>query len=712
VNGMTALADSVQDCEDFTPYHNNLKEIVKANDDFVVWDGEGANAPYRKGKRHNYILFGCFNGTEHASITGERLRLSQCLEFIIEQELKNPGANHVSFYFDYDVNMILNALPVERLQRLRTSPNSFIEVTAGGQRYGIQHIPHKWLQITKYLPGYHRGNRHNRRNRSGGGTTITVRIQDMAGFFQCSLLKALDEYLTDHPYYKENIDTVIQGKESRHEFTFSDIEGITSYWERENVLFHALASKLRDMLYSVGLHIKEWHGPGALANYVYEREGILSHKSDCGEDVYRASRFGYAGGRFELFRPGRHRNVYGIDKRSAYPAGIEKLPSLANGEWRWRNIEDEHPIAEFGIYHIRLSGPQVTVIPSPLFHRDKNNIISFSWNTDGWYWTPEIQQTIETIGVHGEELGAHLEFFGGWEWVPHTPNYPFGFVRNMFNQRKGLKEIGDGSQKALKLALNSLYGKMAQRAGWKLRGGPPKWHQLEWAGWVTSYTRAQLYSVIRKIPFSELIAVETDGIYTTMNPKDLNIPIGDELGEWEVTEYDELIYLQSGVYTMRQGDKWTSKYRGLDHDSISTKAIIDHSKLLVANQEWPPLIGTTTRFVGYTAALHREEQNRGPTKAHHCKWETAPKEISIGLAGKRRHVPSLCEACELGMNAYEMPHDLAIQSRSIYDIRSQMHDIPWIDQKDNKDAEISGESFKGIEWREDEDEERGLLRVS
>ena len=220
---------------------------------------------------------------------------------------------------------------------------------------------------------------------------------------------------------------------------------------------------------------------------------------------------------------------------------------------------------------------------------------------------------------------------------------------------------------------------MAQRAGWERTGSAPMWHQLEWAGWVTSYTRAMLYEVLSKIPWEHLIAVETDGIYTTMNPAELGISDSKQLGGWEVTKYQELIYLQSGVYAYKQDGKWGSKYRGLDKDSLSTEDIVKHAQLLRPNEDWPPLKGRTTRFVGYRAALFREDQNRGPMKVHHAVWETDDKEISCGMVGKRRHIPKLCDACRAGKTAYDMPHDLTVNSRSLLVSHSYRHDIPWID---------------------------------
>jgi len=95
---------------------------------------------------------------------------------------------------------------------------------------------------------------------------------------------------------------------------------------------------------------------------------------------------------------------------------------------------------------------------------------------------------------------------------------------------------GNPAQVALKLCMNSMYGKLAQRIGWDpINRRLPPWHQLEWAGWVTSYTRAKLFNMLRRIPFKHLIAVETDGIYTTMNPARLGIEHSETLGGWEIT---------------------------------------------------------------------------------------------------------------------------------------------------------------------------------
>ncbi|HEY6019179.1 MAG TPA: hypothetical protein VIY48_04545, partial [Candidatus Paceibacterota bacterium] len=133
--------------------------------------------------------------------------------------------------------------------------------------------------------------------------------------------------------------------------------------------------------------------------------------------------------------------------------------------------------------------------------------------------------------------------------------------------------------------------------------------------------------------------------------------------------------------------------RGLDNGTLSAEFMADYLRTLgpnpTADSPWDAITGPTTRFVGYKHALWREEQGMGPMKAHHCVWETTPREISPGEHGKRQHAPKLCAACRAGKNAYDMPHDLVITSKAIGDPMSEMHSIPW-ENKDNGDA---------AEWR-------------
>src|SRR5690606_8827472 len=121
-------------------------------------------------------------------------------------------------------------------------------------------------------------------------------------------------------------------------------------------------------------------------------------------------------------------------------------------------------------------------------------------------------------------------------------------------------------------------GKLAQRVGWDEKNRrPPRSHCLPLAGWITSHCRAALYRVMVQIPPDKLIAVETDGLYTTIPPEKLRMTVGDGLGEWGYKAFEEMLYLQSGVYHRKSNGEWLSpKARGLDSASVSGEIIEEY----------------------------------------------------------------------------------------------------------------------------------------
>jgi len=210
----------------------------------------------------------------------------------------------------------------------------------------------------------------------------------------------------------------------------------------------------------------------------------------------------------------------------------------------------------------------------------------------------------------------------GWELVGQCECSPFWFVEGLYNKRAALKKAGDGAHVGLKLGLNSMYGKLAQQIGWD--PGPPlklpPYHSLEWAGWVTSHCRAQVYRAAMSAP-DDIIAFETDAVFAR-TPLDLSI--GERLGEWEATEYSSLTYLKSGMYfgTKTNGTE-VEKMRGVNKGSITRQQMID-----ALQNDDDVLHAEQTRFITLGQALHQDFSKW-------TNWITAPREIKIALNGKR-----------------------------------------------------------------------------
>lgn len=603
---------------------------------FIAWDGEGITFP--GSPVQSYVLFG---NSEGDSIRSTDLSSVECFELLLRAELKCPEAIHVGFSMQYDFNMMFKDLPRPVLNRIYKTHK------AKWNGYRIEYFPGKWLTISK------RG-------------LATIRLFDVFGFFQSSFVKAVAEFLgTDDPEYQR----VVNGKDARKSFTFDQLDSyIVPYWRAELRLLVRVMESLREDLHQADLHIQSWHGPGAVANTVFRTNRIQSCKGESPSEVNRAAQYAYAGGRFELFRAGHFPHpVYQYDICSAYPSIIAGLPTLNNPSWSQTSSLQR---GTFSIYRVRYqyngSVRQEWNVPHPLFYRDLHGHVSYPGMVETWVWEPEAALLDSSAIIEG--------------YVLHdTGDRPFTFVEEMYKRRRQWKDNGISAQRALKLALNSLYGKMAQRAGWSEGEPIPRWHQLEWAGYVTSATRAKLYGAISALADTPnaILAVETDAIFSSVPfpTSEPSLVIGKGLGEWEETTYDAITYLQSGVYWAEQNGKVIDKYRGFDKGTLPHEAAMAYltalDKAYASGRDLdsiPNLSGVTTRFIGMGLGLH--------TKAVWRSWETEPRALRFGGGGKRSHVWRLCPECQQGIPFSESLHSLAIITPGG---RSQPHSLPWME---------------------------------
>lgn len=618
------------------------------NRQFICWDGEGAKLG-GEGKPQNYILFGNCLGDY---ITGRDLTFKQIIDLIIKTEEANPDSWHVSFAFTYDVNQIVKHL--SRPQHIRLH-------STGELAYGSYYISWqrgKVFQVTK-------------RYKDGRKTTAT--IYDIFSFFASSFVKAVKQYLGSTP----ELEVVEAGKEKRMAFSsMSELDDlILPYWKTEITLMHKLVDALRERLYEADLFITKWHGPGALASYAMKKHGIKHHMQKTPPAVNRAAQHAYAGGRFELYKAGRYQGpIYSLDINSAYPHVISNLPSLQGAEWEHISHPTSMDLSYTGLF--RVKWPRLHLFAkevAPGFYRDKFDRIFYPPQVDGWYWTSEARDIFRT----GQRYDVTPIFEEAYILSTDIDEMPFRWVRDVYQRRANWKKLGIPAQLSLKLLLNSMYGKMAQRIGWNEdTKEPPNWHQLEYAGLVTSEVRSRVWNALMQFNWRDIIAVETDGIYVTQNPRELDFNIGDGLGQWEIGEYEEVVYLQNGFYFLRdKNGNLTSKYRGLDPGSVDYDSIRNLLRSISDPRDrWPSIIGTTTRFITLGAA--------NPIYANYrekfCTWEEMKdREIEIGV-GKRVHIPENCEACHMDRGPWDSLHDLCIGIHQPTDSGiSKPHPLPW-----------------------------------
>lgn len=498
--------------------------------DFVAWDGEGITD--QRGKHHYILLANSLGDYIHSanSVQPQGLSTTDCFEFLLDTASRTPKANHVIYGGGYDANKILKDLAYseQRLRKLWDTSGVFYK------NYHIDWVRGKWLRIRDLR------------------TQRAITLYDVISFFQMSFVKTLQSW----DIQVEHFDVIEDMKKKRGDFSVDQMPEIIRYCQAELAALVTLMEKFRDNHMAAGLPVLSGlYGPGAIANGLLRRHNIRAHMVT-DKEVSEAAKYAYAAGRIERLRYGNFEGRLRIyDIASAYPSAISKLPSLGGGwQQRGKTCRDVVPMS---LYHIRLFNHDKYA--SPLFYRKglaKHRPIFFpnpkgSDHIETWVWTPEYQILCD-LGFDFENIEAYI--FKG-----DKNSRPFAWVEDMYYQRLAWKKQGNPAEKNLKLALNSLYGKFVQQAGYTRAGHIPKYHQLEWGGYITSTTRAQLYRAMHSVDFRGIIGVETDSIILAGDEQP-KLKLGEGLGEWGVTEYEGITYVQSGVYWLKTSEGWLDKY--------------------------------------------------------------------------------------------------------------------------------------------------------
>lgn len=526
----------------------------------VVYDGEGVT----EDGEHRYILLVCRGpkGEIHTLYDeGRRLTTDDIFAFLCRMAGKYRNYLHIGFALTYDVTHWLYDLPRAALadaMAYKDTPRPYGE-------YGFKYTPRKEFYIT--------------------GPEGYATIWDIFGFFQASLVRSIAEWGIEE-YAALGIITT--GKASRSTLIEWDIADIIRYTTSECGATAELFRRLCQAVSDVGLTLTRYDGAGAIASAMFRSQGMTRKwfnqtvpiAGTHHETVYLhdALARAYFGGRIECVQYGRFDGpIYGYDICSAYPSIIRDLPDLSRGRWEHLtgNEDGEYDAGfiarcpQLTLCQVSWSFPQdIDTLFYPFPYRQGTSVY-FPDAGYGWIWRPLIGIALarpELYGTHGVDWRIE----DAYGFVPLDDGRPFEWVTKAYEKRQHIINAkGDGwqgAQRVLKLGLNSLYGKMAQRQsqyyGDEYRGQPP-YYNLAYAGYITAATQAQLLWAALKSPL-DIIAMMTDGLFST-RPIDVPITLNKELGKWEAAAIDELVMVYSGLYYCRNGDKWAEKSRGITH---------------------------------------------------------------------------------------------------------------------------------------------------
>jgi hypothetical protein len=550
-----------------------VKRTIKAQEKrnarpFAGCDGEGVKDA---DGRSRYVLFRMGDRELHRN--GERLTTPELLQFIVD----HPAADDilVGFFFEYDISNILFDVPAQRDKpdipsRLERILNVDLKAAAGAANpyqyggwtslrfpdapdgtafpiFGVRYIPRNFIKVCRLLRVYdHRlrdGKPRGWTHRAAKNSTRT--IYDTQGFFQCSFLKALELWGIG----VEHHEAIARMKADRS--TFSGLtDEIRRYCAIECDLLAEMMEAFRSQCIATGMVPSTWNGAGKIASALLKEHNAMKTsrlREITPPDVLLLAHAAYYGGRFETTGAGRLPAVWEHDINSAYPDGMLKLPCLEHGTWIKRTGKQLAKEEGLFIAQVRFSHPPGQFLCGLPF-RSKQGRLSWPRHGNGVYWSPEIRSA--------ERLGATIDYKSGWRFVPQCQCVPYEFVADLYEQRLAIGKSVRGVP--IKLGLNSIYGKKAQRIG------RPTYANAIEAGLITALTRAKINdAIVAAGDPRRVVMIATDGIYTVEGPI-AGLEAGDGLGQWEVKQFPSLFIVRPGLYwPPDRSDNKKLKTRGL-----------------------------------------------------------------------------------------------------------------------------------------------------
>ncbi len=464
------------------------------------------------------FLIACSDGKylDHPNITFK----SVC-QFLLRYE-----RYWVFFYnLGWDADLIIKLLPPDILKEQLMDELRFTH-----EGYTIHYIPKKKLAIKK---GKH-----------------YVDCYDIAQYYDNKGLAAA---------YEENIGKLstdyLEMKDKRQYFRLWEYlrnkKRIRRYCLDDCLLTKELAEHWIDIFAKqFGFYPRNWISSGYLAEKVLLNNHIpVPLFSDVPEQVQELAWKSFYGGRFELIKKGFIGDCWLYDINSAYPYALTKFPDVTKG--KWVQSDKLQPKAEIGFFKIEVEITDVTVLIAPFPFRTTQNLI---YPIDRF----QTYVTLEELKAVGIDSRIKYKILESWQFIPDKNcTYPFkSFIETQYNKRLELKAQKNPLQQAIKIILNSMYGKFAQTRPYAGNLFNPAI-----ASFITGYTRAQLYRFVKEHELERyVVAFATDSIACQKEIPNLH---SLALGAFKFENHaSDVRYFSNGYYCFN--GVW--KQRGIGYD--------------------------------------------------------------------------------------------------------------------------------------------------
>jgi len=513
------------------------------------------------------------NGFARVVATNEEYKevnsFQEILDFILQK--KHRAGIIWTWNLRYDVQAILKHLLAENKENWREITNSIL-LKDGGKGYNYHDktgrlIKIKYIQSKQLVFSY---SKH------------VVKFYDIAQFYGHEKLdNAAKKYLGKQKIdYANWVNRCIEFQkelytlEEMEEYLNKNIDDIGKYCQLDADLTLQLAGYMEKGFLGVNIPFDKPMSQAKIAEEFIKNRAPYPMVPESMEHIHDLARLTYHGGIFETLQRGMFEDeIYDYDINSAYPCTMSTLPHWGNG--KFTPVETQTDNIKYGWYKVKFN---CRWIP----YEDRENPYLEKFSIGEGAEQEYVLNNKRIVYPEGERTQfitrIELDFLiknhfkhkvlGGVEWEQNKRRFdsPFNWMEETFYKRLEIKNNNseDMRQYALKITLNSSYGKTAQQE--PFIGALTNFF---YASYITADTRIKLAQIAEDNP-KNVIDIATDGI--CLNKPVKGLKVGENLGEYKLSIFPKALFIGSGIRQMfyekpdKKGNTYETFARGLTND--------------------------------------------------------------------------------------------------------------------------------------------------
>jgi len=479
----------------------------------------------------------------------------------------------------------------------------------------------------------------------------TLDVHDVGAAFGGSLERNLDNWKPDLDVAER--EQIAWGKQQRKEWGDRPVLlAVAAYSEAECVALSRMSRKLIDTIKRathIPIQPSRLYGSGSLATAAFKTYGVPTAQ-DIPDDEHTAGLNGltlrelammdYFGGKIESIVIGEIANdtVAEVDIASAYPHQMRYLPCprKGHGEWVKRKWGIE-TLDRRVVGHVRVYWRVQNTLVPPFLIRRLGGYVACPMAGETYTPFPEYWAALDRYGPSAIVATEAVI----WEQTCNCEN-PYAWMEKLYLARQEIKtklktldkatdEYArlDAEQLAIKLVLNSCYGKTAQTRPYGA------FTNLTFAAAITSGARAMLNRKAWEVEDAGYIPayMHTDSVKFIL-PEAAFSAIEDEgtqLGAWEKTPepIKDFFVAQPGLAISLATGKGATRGVGKDEFSTAVKSWREEQDLTAHPEHWNPIKVPGKRMLTRKAAIARNKPELAGNFVDH--------ELTVGFLSMKRN---------------------------------------------------------------------------